>query len=45
MANLINPETKKIMATIPLKSVQMAPEMTQAMTSFSAQMHMAQLAV
>ena len=30
MANLINPETKKIVATIPLKSVQMAPEMTQA---------------
>ena len=44
MANLINPETKKIVATIPLKSVQMAPEMTQAMTSFSAQMQMAQIA-
>lgn len=38
MANLINPETKKIVTTIPLKSVQMAPEMTQAMTSFSSQM-------
>lgn len=44
MANLINPETKKIVTTIPLKSVQMAPEMTQAMTSFSAQMQMAQIA-
>ena len=44
MANLINPETKKIVATIPLKSVQMAPQMTQAMTSFSAQMQMAQIA-
>lgn len=44
MANLINPETKKIVATIPLKSVQMAPEITQAMTSFSAQMQMAQIA-
>lgn len=44
MANLINPETKKIVATIPLKSVQMAPEMTQAMTNFSAQMQMAQIA-
>ena len=44
MANLINPETKKIVATIPLKSVQMAPEMTQAMTSFSTQMQMAQIA-
>ena len=44
MANLINPETKKIVTTIPLKSVQMAPEMTQSMTSFSAQMQMAQIA-
>lgn len=44
IANLINPETKKIVATIPLKSVQMAPQMTQAMTSFSAQMQMAQIA-
>lgn len=44
MATLINPETKKIVATIPLKSVQMAPEMTQAMTSFSTQMQMAQIA-
>lgn len=44
MANLINPETKKIITTIPLKSVRMAPEMTQAMTSFSAQMQMAQIA-
>ena len=44
MANLINPKTKKIVATIPLKSVQMAPQMTQAMTSFSAQMQMAQIA-
>lgn len=44
MANLINPETKKIVTTIPLKSVQMAPEMTQAMTSFSNQMQMAQIA-
>lgn len=44
MANLINPETKKIVTTIPLKSVQMAPEVTQAMTSFSSQMQMAQIA-
>lgn len=44
MANLINSETKKIVATIPLKSVQMAPEITQAMVSFSAQMQMAQIA-
>lgn len=44
MANLVNPETKKIIATIPLKSVQMAPEMTQAMINFSTQMQMAQIA-
>lgn len=44
MANLINPETKKIVTTIPLKSVQMAPEMTQAMLNFSTQMQMAQIA-
>ena len=44
MANLINPETKKIVTTIPLKSVQMAPEMTQAMTCFSTQMQMTQIA-
>lgn len=44
MANLINPETKKIVTTIPLKSVQVAPEMTQAMTCFSTQMQMAQIA-
>lgn len=44
MANLVNPETNKIVSTIPLKSVQLAPEMTQAMTSFSTQMQMAQIA-
>ena len=32
------------MATIPLKSVKMAPEITQAMTNFSTQMQMAQIA-
>lgn len=44
MANLINPETKKIVTTIPLKSVNIAPEMTQAMSNFSIQMQMAQIA-
>lgn len=44
MANLINPETKKVVTTIPLKSVKLAPEMNWAMTSFSAQMQMAQIA-
>lgn len=44
MANLVNTETNKIAATIPLKSVQMAPELSQAMTNFSTQMQMAQIA-
>lgn len=44
MATLINPETKKIVATIPLKSVKIAPKITQAMTSFSTQMQMAEIA-
>ncbi len=44
MATLINPETNKIVATIPLKSVKMAPEMTQAISGFTNQMQMAQIA-
>lgn len=44
MANLVNPETKKIVATVPLKSVKMTPEMTQAVSNFSTQMQMAQIA-
>lgn len=44
LANIINPETKKIITTIPLKIVELAPEMTQAITSFSTQMQMAQIA-
>lgn len=44
MANFVNPETKKIVATIPLKNVKMAPEVTQAMTNYATQMQMAQIA-
>lgn len=44
MANLVNPETKKIVATIPLKNVKMAPEVTQAMTNYATQMQMDQIA-
>lgn len=44
MANLVNPATKKIVATIPLKNVKMAPEVTQAMTNYATQMQMAQIA-
>lgn len=41
MANLVNPKTNKIVATIPLKSVEMAPKLSQALVSFSTQMQMA----
>lgn len=44
MANLVDPKTNKIVATVPLKSVKMAPEITQAMASFATQMQMAQIA-
>lgn len=44
LANLVNPETHTIVASIPLESVQVTPEMTQAMTSLSTQMQMAQIA-
>ena len=40
----LNPETNKIVATIPLKSVRLSPEITQAMTSYAGQMQMAQIA-
>lgn len=44
MANLINPETKKIVSTISLEKVKLSPEMSQAMTSYATQMQMAQIA-
>ncbi len=44
LANLIDPKTKKIVATIPLKEVKMAPEISQAMLNLSTQMQMAQIA-
>lgn len=44
MANLVNPETKKIVSSISLKSVKNTPEISQAMTSFATQMQMAQIA-
>lgn len=44
IAKLVNPKTKKIVANIQLKSFQMSPEMTQAMTSFSNSMQMAEIA-
>ena len=44
MANLINPETKKIVSTIPLEYVEHAPELSEAISNFSSQMQMAQIA-
>lgn len=44
MANLVNPETKKIVSTISLKNVKVSPELSQAMTSYATQMQMAQIA-
>lgn len=44
MANLVNPETKKIVSSVSLESVKNTPEISQAMTSFATQMQMAQIA-
>mgnify|MGYP000184830779 CR=1 FL=1 len=43
MANLINMETKKIVAAVPIKAVKVTPEISQAITSYSTQMQMAQI--
>ena len=43
MANLVNPKTNKIVSTVPLKSVNVTPEIAQAMTSYATQMQMAQI--
>lgn len=44
MANLVNPETNRIVSTISLKSVDLSPALTEAMTSYATQMQMAQIA-
>lgn len=44
LANLVNPETKKIVSTVSLKKVKVSPEISQAMTSYATQMQMAQIA-
>lgn len=44
MANLVNPETNKIVSTISLQSVNLSPTISQAMTSYASQMQMAQIA-
>jgi len=44
MANLVNTETKKIVSTISLKEVKIAPELTQAITNYATQMQMVEIA-
>ena len=44
MANLVNPETNKIVSTIALEKIRDAPELSQAMASYATQMQMAQIA-
>lgn len=44
MANLVNPETNRIVSTVSLKNVKVTPEISQAMTSYATQMQMAQIA-
>lgn len=44
MANIIHPKTKKVVSTISLEKVNLSPELAQAMTSYAAQMQMAQIA-
>lgn len=44
MANLVNPETNKIVSTISLEKVHLSPELSQAMTNYATQMQMAEIA-
>ena len=44
MANLVDPNTNKIISTISLKSVKIAPEITKALTDYATQMQMIQIA-
>lgn len=44
MANLVNPETNKIVSTISLQNVNLSPAFSQAMISYASQMQMAQIA-
>ena len=44
LATLVDPKTKKVIHQIPLETVKVGPEISQAMTNFSMQMQMAQIA-
>ncbi len=44
LATLIDHNTKKIVATVPLKSIKKVPELSKALDKYSTQMQMAQIA-
>lgn len=44
MANLVNPETNKIVSTISLEKVYLSPELSKEMTSYVTQLQMAEIA-
>lgn len=44
MANLVNPQTNKIVSTISLQNVNLSPALSQTMISYASQMQMAQIA-
>ena len=44
MATLLNTETGKIITTVPLETVKLAPEITESISNYSSQLQMARLA-
>ena len=44
LASLVNPKTNKVVSNIPLKEVKLSPDLTHALTSYSTQLQMAQIA-
>lgn len=44
MANLINPQSKKVVSTISLEKVNTVPNLSEAMSNYAMQMQMAQIA-
>ena len=44
MATLLNTDTGKIVATVPLETVKLAPEITEKISNYSSQLQMARLA-
>ncbi|MCB2861148.1 hypothetical protein [Streptococcus suis] len=44
MATLLNAETGKIAATVPLETMNLAPEITESISNYSSQLQMARLA-